>query len=241
MGCFGNNNNAAGGGGKKNGAFEKYEWFLSEEGLRAFAEYTDGKNYIKEDDIEDREEAAIDAWEYGFESYINSKHPGFKSPRVYFEKLAEALGKEPGCHDALLYVWHIEVVGGLLRLQARPYYTDDNGEPLPTNAPGGDYINDVNKNPILKFVRDFRMYNFGDESLDWKTKCQLWHEAVWFVYHEVTRDRPQVLEANPWLFEKDSYFTSLGTLKTKKGFLTVGLEKSNNPDYFKKELANLDK
>ena len=214
-----------------------YEWFISDVGQEVYKEYMVIQNF-QNDDLYEKEQKEKDI-EY-FSVYIHVYRKEHKSPRIFFESLATALGKVAGCSDALEYVRPIEETAVILKLMAKPCYFDDNGDPIPVDpAPDGAKLCNADINPVLKFVRDFHVFNFGGD-LDWKAMGTLWHDALFFVVSELLlKNDWQVLDKNPWLFDKSSYLTDMGTLRTEKGFLTTGVEKSTNPDYFKKEIANL--
>ena len=239
MGCFDSKNSGSGTQpiSKARDPEEKpYEWFLSDVGHEVYKEFMVQENFDKDKEYE-KEQKEKDC-EY-FSVYVHVYRKGHKSPRIFFESLVTALGKTPGCSDALEYTFPIDTTASKLGLLAEPYLKDDNGDLMerPQHFTPEQLV-DYNVNPLLKFVHDFNAYGFEDG--DWKAKIGLWNEAAWFILYQIIEDKLDVLEKNPWLFEKETYLNATGGMRTKKGFFNTGIEKSNNPDYFKEHLAELE-
>lgn len=242
MGCFDSKNNSSSASSNKNPRNPEdkpYEWFMSEVGLSVFEETMTVKNFTNDEIYE--QEQKDKGVEY-FSVYCSVYRKEHKSPRLYFEALVSAVAKLPGASDALLYVWPIESAACVLGLQAKPFYSDDNGDPVMVEPkPDGRQINDINVNPVLKFIRDFHIFSFENKEFVWKEMALLWSDVLWFILRETTEHGVDwdVIGNNPWIFEKDTYLTQAGTLRSRKGLLTTGLEKSTNPGYFKDHLADL--
>ena len=240
MGCFDSNTSTKSGGAKVSNerSYEdkKYEWFLSSVGLEVYDEYIQQKNF--DNDKIYKKEAEEKNVEY-YSVYVNVYRKGFKSPNLFLRQLVSSLGEVEGCSPALKYVGPIDILTGALEAMLEPYFTDDNGDLIPRNIPlTKEQVVDYNKNPLLKFAKEFKVIDFEDDGLDFKAACDLWFEAVWFIWSEiVVESRVDVLENNPWLFEKDTYLNAAGGLRKEKGFFTTGKEKSTNPKYFEDELA----
>lgn len=215
-----------------------YSWFLSQDGQKAYQQTMTIQNF-KLDEVYEKEQKEKDI-EY-FEVLVHVYHKGFQSPRIYLRSLVSALGEVQGCSDALQYTFPIDATAGVLGIIAKPFYSDDNGDPVACDPTlNSRDMCDADKNPILKFVRDFHVYNFANDDMEWKEMVGLWHEALFFVLDQVIDEKMDVLEKNPWLFEKDSYFNTVGGLRTVKSFLANAADVSSDPEYFKKELAKVD-
>ena len=243
MGCFDKGSAGAGSTNKvdpRNPEDKPYEWFLSPEGLEVFDETMQIQNF-NNDEVYEEEQKKHDV-KY-FSVYIHVYHKEHKSPRLYFEALVSALAKLEGASDALEYVWPIECVAGALGLQARPCYFDDNGDPIPVEPkPEGRIINDIQHNSVLQYAKQFNVYSFAREDLDWKEMAHLWHDALFFVLRETSVHGMDydVLGNNPWILDPSTYLTQMGTLRSEKGFYSTGVEKSTNPEYCKEQLERLD-
>lgn len=212
-----------------------YEWFRSEEGLKCYDEYMIAKNFSADETyIKEFEEKGSKYYDI----FIEVCHKEHKSPKIFFESLVTAVGKVPGCSDSLLYTAPIKLLADLLTVQARPFYFNDDGDPIPVDPkPDGKLIVSIESNPVLKFAFEFGAYKFENDDLDWQTMIQLWKTALLFVSSEVViHGNYDVLKENSWLLEKETYVTALGTLRTEKGFLKTGVEKSTRPEFFTTKL-----
>lgn len=232
MGCLDKSNSSD----KNNNSViddKDYEWFLSQHGRALYEQTMVPRNFIQDDEYYEEYENQ-DELEY-YSSYVYIHHRGFKSPRLYFDQLVSAMGDLPGASDCLQYVGPIERVSNMTRINAENYYYDDDGNPVADNeAYGYEDIVDKENNPILRFAFEFNALSFKDESIPFEKKYALLRAALLFVAIEFNRKQQNILEFNPWLFEKSTYL-SLGMPMNVKGFWKIGMEKSTNREYCKEQ------
>lgn len=219
-----------------------YHWFQSEIGIQTYNEYMVAANFYADEKYrKEFEEGDHDGISYAI--FVSIWHKEHKSPFVYLRSLIIAAKKTPNYkNDALAYIGPVDLLTNCLVNLAEPYFFDDNGDPVSKETlPSPEKLMSVDDNPLLKFALTFEAFSF-ESAADWSLAYSLWSAALLFINHEVyVKNDWQVLEKNPWLFEKETYVNALGIMRTEKGFLTTGADKSNDKEYFEGQLSRLAK
>jgi len=210
------------------------EWFASEEGINSFKEYTTPQNYILEETIQKEKESKYN--QYSLDVVMSVFHKTAKVPYLYFTSLVSNIKVQP-----LEYVGPIEMLVGVLSLQAKTYYLDDDGEPQPKETDlSPEEIVSVEKNPVLNFVSNFKCFDLKDDMKgSWDDKWKLYSTIIIFLGIESIKDK-DVVSKNKWIFEDSSYFNDLGTVRKEKGFIKKAIELSPNKEYFEKRISELE-
>lgn len=202
------------------------EWFCSDDGLKAFKEYITPQNYFLEETIEKEKETKYG--NYTLKTVVDIFHKDAKIPYVFFRNLIDNIKVQ-----ALEYVGPIELLIKVLSIQAKPFYIDEDGEPQTITAcMSPEEIVSIEKNPVLSFVTNFNCFKLADDVQgSWNDKYGLWSEMITWLGAKCILDR-EILSENPWVFEKETYFNDLGTVRKSKSFYKKCIELSSDKDYF---------
>ena len=239
--------------------FPPYEWFFTEDGKKEFEEYTSPQAYAKQNKLEKEEDNL-------FSLYHTCIHSGAligdgsefkvqlerlpKIPLEFFDMLLNSIfyiGKEDEEDESLEFIsfsqekWYFDVITSNLVTLAKRFDIDENGEPIERKLPLEYFqLISVDENPILNFVKNFKGY---DSSVDDPDNLLPLHflEVITFISACVYKGYTNVLNTEPWLFDKSSYLTSMGTPKTKVGFLNNAIEKASTDEYKEYFKSSLEK
>lgn len=222
---------------KYNPENKRLDWFSSEDGLKTLKDYTSPKCYLLEDRLKkEYDDKDFPNGKLSFVSFVNIYHKKSKIPSVYFDCFVNNINVQP-----LKYVGPSEAVTNILAFQAKNFVLNDDGEPEVIER--GLKIEDVislEKNPVLKFVKEFKVFELNDDdSGSWSDKFALYLDALYFLAKASDEDT-EILNENMWLLEKETYFNSLGVIKSEKTFYKYCISKSTYPKYFENELDKLD-
>ena len=201
------------------------EWFGSEDGIKAFKEYTSAQSYFLEEKLKKEHESKYS--EYDFHIYVSVFHKDEKLPSIYFKSLVDKIDVE-----ALQFVGTMSWLVDILSLQAEPYFIDDEGELQflePRFAP--EEIVSVEKNPALNFVVNFNCFELNDDDQgSWEDKYFLWSDILTFVGVFCSTDR-EIISKNPWFFSKEVYLNESGKVKNYKEFYKACMERTTDERY----------
>ncbi len=220
-----NNNNPKG---------KPLEWFTSEAGLETFKIYTSPQNYMLEDTIKEEYKRKYGNSDTSFEVFFHVYHPNEKIPSKYFEALIDNIKVQP-----LKYVGPCNVLVGLLKIMAKSFYINDDGEPEicePVLSP--EQIVSVEKNPVLYFVKNFNIFELKDDALGtFQDKFALYGKILSFLAINAAKID---IAGSQWLFDKNTYINDFGVVRKEKGFLKKCKEVSGFTEYFDEQISQLD-
>lgn len=205
------------------------EWFGSEDGIKTFMEYITPQNYFLEETIKKEKENKYD--DYSLDVVISVFHKEAKVPYTYFKNLVDKIEAQP-----LEYVGPIDMLVNVLSVQAKPFYLDEDGEPIArTTDFTPEEIVSVEKNPVLNYVSNFKCFELKDDNQgSWEDKWNLWSNIViWLGVYAKDKD---FISNNSWLFENSTYFNEMGTVRKAKGFYKKCLELAPDKGYFERRL-----
>lgn len=188
------------------------EWFTSEDGLEAFSQYFTIQNYFLEEKIQKEQEN--DHPDTSLEIYAIVYHPNAKVPCVYLSYFIESISAQ-----MLKYVKPTEYLSSMLRILAKPYWVDEDGEPHPAAdaALSPEYLLSVEKNPLLNYIVNFKNFQFGSDEQGSATDKWLILSVMMTWLARSARD-PEILAKNPWVFSDGVYFNEVGTVRKEKSF-----------------------
>ena len=216
------------------------EWFQSEYGIESLKEYTAPKAYLLDERLKkEYENKDFNGRDVSYEVFLGVWHKDAKIPTIYFSNFVSAIYDEYNI-EALKYVGSCDMLTSVLSVLAQTYELDDDGEPVEKKSAltTEDLVSFVN-NPVLKFVKEFHIFDLADDDTgSWRDKFNL-YSAVLIFLGLCSFDDKNVLEDNKWLLEEEPYFNSLGVVKKEKGFIKYCIEHCTYPDYWKKELDKL--
>lgn len=194
------------------------EWFGSEDGLKTFGDYMTAQNYFLEDTIVKEKEEKYE--KYDLDTVIKVIHKEAKVPYTYFNALIKNIEAQP-----LDYVGPSELLISILKMQAKPFIIDDDGEPQPhVNPITPAEIVSVEKNPVLNYISNFKCYELKDDAMGaWKEKWDLLSSImIWLGVHGM--DDKEIVANNSWIFAKETYLNDMGTVRKVKGFYKKCIE-----------------
>ena len=216
------------------------EWFSSEDGITSFKEHTTAQSYILEENIKKENEDEIRTGRYSTDLILSTavsiRHPGAKIPYLYFKNLLKNFKVQP-----FKYVGPSSFAVTALEIQAKPFDVDDDGEPqMKQVLLSPEELVSVEKNPILNFIANFNCFEIeNDIEGSWEDKYDLYTEVIQFLGIMSAFDK-DVLLKNQWVFNKQTYFNDLGTVRKLKGFVKKALELSPDKPYFENRLGRLE-
>lgn len=224
---------------------KSFDRFSSKDGLESFKLYTEPKKYLQQQRLQNEYENT-DFSKLGiqkpvtFLEFINLFYKDAVLPIVYFDSLLLQFRFNYNI-DSLNYLWPHLISLDLFCELAKTFYLDEDGEPIFSELSlTPNEITSPKTNPILKFLLKFNCFLFRDDEVgDAGDKVTVFIEALGFVGIYSKFDK-NILEKNNWLLQKSTYMNVLGTLKTNKGFIKAGIDKSSNPDYFITRLSQLN-
>ena len=214
-----------------NPAGKPLEWFTSEIGLESFKKHVTPQNYMLEENYKVEYEKNFS--KYSYVLYLNVCHKGETLPTVYFDALKGAINVQQ-----LSLVGTAELFRDLLKILAKPFYINDDGEPeaCPPQLPPEQLLS-VDKNPLLNFVKNFNVFDIEDDELGTASdKYDIYIRVLFFLAKNV---KEISIEENKWLFDKNTYLNDFGTVRKEKGFLKKCKEVSAYTEYFDEALAKL--
>ena len=205
------------------------EWFSSENGLKTFSEYMTVKNYILDETV--KNEHATRYSEHDFDIWVNVFHPEAKIPTIFFNQFVKNINIDT------IYVAPSEMLVDVLKMQAKPFILDDEGEPhiVEPMLSAPEIVSDV-KNPVLNFVSNFKCFKLtNDDEGTYKEKFNLWCDILIWISVYFRREEDFIAN-NQWIFSKDTYFNDLGIVRKPKAFYKKCIELASQKDYFEKLL-----
>ncbi len=213
-----------------------YEWFISERGQESFNAFmSDPKNYFWNKDFWE-EGNLISSYSEWLSIMLESRtFPGRKNPLAYFAWLLNAIEKKHKGESVLKHreLWTPAIY--CLGLLSRPFVFDEYGDPVPVSFPvHGSIICSIEANPVLAYLDALPFDWFeGDHGVGDHLYLCLVYTAIKFLGVKLLGDRDwDVLNKNPWLLQKETYVSSVGTLRTIEGFLASGAKSSSDPEWF---------
>lgn len=119
----------------------------------------------------------------------------------------------------------------------RDFLIDDNGDVFEgVQIMTYDQIISREKNPIFKYIDEItKMFgeNISNQTDEYIFNLyQLWSEGTSFIFHELIGQKTDILENNPWLFDKNTYVVMGDKLRTREQFRNKAKTLSKNTDYF---------
>lgn len=217
------------------------KWFQSKSGIESLKEYTTPKAYLLEERLKkEYENKDFGGRNVSFDVFLGVYNEGVKIPTIYFSNFVGAIDDEYDIQP-LKYVGPCEMLSEVLKVLAKTYELDDDGEPIEKkSALSVEDLLSFENNPVLKFIKEFNAFEVkDDDSGSWSDKFVLYSDILVFLGLCSFNDK-KVLEENKWLLEKDAYFNSLGIVKKEKGLIKYCIEHCTYPDYWKDKLEQLE-
>ena len=209
------------------------EWFSSENGLKTFSEYMTAKNYILDEIVKNEHETRYS--EYDFDNWVKVFHPEAKIPTIFFNQFVKNIKIDT------IYVAPYGMIVDVLKMQAKPFILDDEGEPqiVEPMLSAPEIFSNV-KNPVLNFVSNFKCFKLtNDDEGTYKEKFKLWCDILIWISVFFPREE-DIIANNQWIFSKDTYFNDLGIVRKPKAFYKKCIELSSQKDYFEKLLNEVE-
>lgn len=194
--------------------------------------YTTPKGYIMEERL--REELDF-TMEKGVSFNIYLIYAGYgkeKLPTIYFSNLIDKIASNtPIVRNSFAYNFLTEV----LCKQAKPFFKDkDKQIKERANRLSSEEMISATDNPVLAFASKFNFYEFKtDIDGELADKFAVFMDIVNFlaVFSGIDETIPinkDILQQNPWILDKQTYYNKLGIVKDKKSFLKDCYEISGN-------------
>ena len=211
------------------------EWFASDIGIQVLKKYTTLNSYLLEESYEREYKRynQIKKLPYNFITFLRLGHKGAVVPSLYFQALADSIHVQP-----LTLIGPNEALVGMLKEMAQPSELDKDDTLSRDMCLPLEQIVSVDKNPLLYFVKNFNVFNIQDDYMGSATdKLKMYLEIMsMLAIHSTSVSIAQ----SQWLFDKSTYLSDAGILKTEREFLGTCKELSGFTRYFELSLANLD-
>lgn len=215
------------------------DWFVDSKNKNVINQYLGKENYIIDDEIREKmkeefkdEYSILDNSFAGFENIWSSTYEEYKLPTVlfnsYLTSFFESIHADEIISDTVIYY-----LVGLFKSHNCPYFLDESGDFVDRASLPAHILFDKSQNPYLKYLNLF-MENIGKDldpksvSLELST---LVIECLTFIYKGIMNLNAEVVEENPWLYNRNTYFVIGNKLRTNEQFKNKCKSLAKNPEY----------